>query len=162
MNHLSYWSLVNNLNLLTRLGNFRLTVHEFHEHYICYSGIFVNSSWTHLMNVHECSWAIWFMIVHELALVHEFSEFMTVHEQPMFMNRISSWTHLLFNNIHEPFMNTCMNAHSFLFTNIHELFITVHDHTWTHMRFGMEVIRNHQTIMVTAKFFLWAPSPLWP
>ena len=59
-----------------------------------------------------------FMVVHELALVHDLSEFMTVHEQPMFMNKISSWTHelswkshLLFKNIHEPFMNTLMNVH---------------------------------------------------
>ena len=31
-----------------------------------------------------------FMVVHELALVHELIEFMTVYEQPMFMNRIIS------------------------------------------------------------------------
>ena len=83
-----------------------------------------------------------------------------------FMNRISSahelsWkSHLLFNNIHEPFTNTCMNVHSFLFTNIHELFITVHDHTWTHLRFGMEVIRNHQTIMETAKNHFMSHHPV--
>ena len=56
-------------------------------------------------------------------------------------------------------MNTFMNVYSFLFTNIHELglFITVHDHfTGTHLRFGMEVIRNHLAIMETAKFILWA------
>ena len=29
-----------------------------------------------------------FMVVHELALVHELSEFITVHEQPMFMNKV--------------------------------------------------------------------------
>ena len=29
-----------------------------------------------------------FMIVHELALVHELSEFMTVQEQPMFMKKV--------------------------------------------------------------------------
>ena len=29
-----------------------------------------------------------FMVVHELALVHELSEFMTVHEQSMFMNKV--------------------------------------------------------------------------
>ena len=29
-----------------------------------------------------------FMVVHELALVHELSEFMTVHEQLMFMNKV--------------------------------------------------------------------------
>ena len=29
-----------------------------------------------------------FMVVHELALVHELSEFMTVYEQPMFMNKV--------------------------------------------------------------------------
>ena len=28
------------------------------------------------------------MVVHELALVNEVSEFMTVHEQPMFMNKV--------------------------------------------------------------------------
>ena len=28
------------------------------------------------------------IVVHELALVHELSEFMTVHEQPMFMNKV--------------------------------------------------------------------------
>ena len=42
------------------------------------------------------------MSAHELALVHELSELMAVHEQPKFektgeqwefMNRISSWTH---------------------------------------------------------------------
>ena len=33
-----------------RLGNFRLTVHDFHERLICCSGTFINSSWTHLMN----------------------------------------------------------------------------------------------------------------
>ena len=54
-------------------------------------------------------------------------------------------------------MNTFMNVQSFLFTNIHELFKTVHDHTWTHLKFDMEVIRNHQTIMEKAKFIL-----LWP
>ena len=50
-----------------------------------------------------------FMAVHELALVNELIEFMTVYEQPM--NRISSWrSHLLFKNMHEPFMNTLMNV----------------------------------------------------
>ena len=29
-----------------------------------------------------------FMVVHELALNYELSEFMTVHEQPMFMNKV--------------------------------------------------------------------------
>ena len=29
-----------------------------------------------------------FMVVRELALIHELSEFMTVHEQPMFMNTV--------------------------------------------------------------------------
>ena len=29
-----------------------------------------------------------FMVVHELSLAHELSEFMTVHEQPMFMNTV--------------------------------------------------------------------------
>ena len=29
-----------------------------------------------------------FMVVRELALVHELSELMTVHEQPMFMNKV--------------------------------------------------------------------------
>ena len=29
-----------------------------------------------------------FMVVHELALVHELSEFMTVHEQTMLMNKV--------------------------------------------------------------------------
>ena len=29
-----------------------------------------------------------FMVVHELALVYELSEFMTVHEKPMFMNKV--------------------------------------------------------------------------
>ena len=29
-----------------------------------------------------------FMVVHELALVHESVEFMTVYEQPMFMNKV--------------------------------------------------------------------------
>ena len=66
-----------------------------------------------------------FMVVHELALVHELIEFMTVYEQPMFMNkvwefmnRIISWSHelswkshLLFKNVHKPFMNTLMNVH---------------------------------------------------
>ena len=28
------------------------------------------------------------MVVHELALVHELIEFMTVYEQPMFMNKV--------------------------------------------------------------------------
>ena len=63
------------------------------------------------------------MFVHELALVHELIEFMTVYEQPMFMNKVRvneqySWSHelswkshLLFKNIHEPFMNTFMNVH---------------------------------------------------
>ena len=52
-------------------------------------------------------------------------------------------------------MNALMNVHSFLFANIHELFIAVHDHlTGTHLSFGMEVIRNHQAIMETAKFIL--------
>ena len=36
-----------------------------------------------------------FMVVHELALVHVLSEFMTVHEQPMFMNKV---------RVHEKFM----------------------------------------------------------
>ena len=44
------------------------------------------------MKVHECSLTIHefveFMFVHELALVHELSEFMTVYEQPMFMNKV--------------------------------------------------------------------------
>ena len=43
------------------------------------------------MNVHECSLPIWFMnfmVVLELALVHEVSEFMTVYEQRMFMNKV--------------------------------------------------------------------------
>ena len=29
-----------------------------------------------------------FMVVHELALVHELSEFTTLHEQPMFINKV--------------------------------------------------------------------------
>ena len=29
-----------------------------------------------------------FMVVHKLALVRELSVFMTVHEQPMFMNKV--------------------------------------------------------------------------
>ena len=54
--------------------------------------------------------------------------------------------------IHEPFFE---HIHNCLFTNIHELLITVHDHvTGTDLRFGMEVIRNHQAIMETAKFIL--------
>ena len=67
-----------------------------------------------------------FMVVHELALVHELNEFMTVYEQPMFMNKVRVharnkftiwWTfmkvswNLLLQNIHEPFMNTLMNVH---------------------------------------------------
>ena len=65
------------------------------------------------------------MVVHELALVRELSEFMTVHEQPMFMNKVrvheqnkfmNSWpfmkvSFLLFKNNNEPFMNTLMNVH---------------------------------------------------
>ena len=49
--------------------------------------------------------------------VHELSEFMTVHEQPMFMNKVRIHEqnrfmnfHLLLKNIHEPFMNTLMNV----------------------------------------------------
>ena len=40
-----------------------------------------------------------FVVFHELALVNELSEFMTVHEQPMFMNKV---------RVHEQnkFMNT--------------------------------------------------------
>ena len=38
------------------------------------------------MNVHECLSAIWLIVFssyrYELALVHELSELMTVHEQP--------------------------------------------------------------------------------
>ena len=30
----------------------------------------------------------YFMVIHKLALVHEFSEFITVHEQPMFRKKV--------------------------------------------------------------------------
>ena len=32
-----------------------------------------------------------FMVVHELALVHELIEFITVYEQPMFMNKVNEF-----------------------------------------------------------------------
>ena len=41
--------------------SWKLTVHEFYQFLICFSGTFMNSSWTHLINVHECSLTIWFM-----------------------------------------------------------------------------------------------------
>ena len=44
-----------------------------------------------------------FMVVHELALVHELSEFMTVDEQPMFMNKV---------RVHE--QNKFMNSLTFM------------------------------------------------
>ena len=43
------------------------------------------------------------MIVHELALVHVFSEFMTAHEQPMFKNKV---------RVHE--QNKFMNSLTFM------------------------------------------------
>ena len=38
------------------------------------------------------------MVVHELALGHELSEFMTVHEQLMFMNKVRVHNHNKFIN----------------------------------------------------------------
>ena len=43
------------------------------------------------------------MVVHELALAHELSEFMSVHEQPMFMNKV---------RVHE--QNKFMNSWTFM------------------------------------------------
>ena len=54
--------------------------------------------------------------------IHELFAFVAVHEQPKFMNKrrihkqnkfINSWifSHLLFNNMHEQYMNTLMNIH---------------------------------------------------
>ena len=59
------------------------------------------------MNVHLVHDFFEFMVVHELALVHELIEFMTVYEQHMFMNkvRVHESHILLFKNIHEPLMN---------------------------------------------------------
>ena len=91
---------------------------------ICCSGTFMNSSWTHLMNVNESSLTIWFM---------NYLSSWPLWTKGEFMNRISSWTrefswksHLLFKNT---LMNTLMKwtLIVFLFRNIHELFMNVHD-----------------------------------
>ena len=94
-----------------------LTVHEF---LICCSGIFMNSSWTHLVNDHD-------------SLVHELSEFMNVHEQLMFMNKV---------RVHE--QNKFMNSWTFMKVSfvVQEYSWTVHEHvderSWTFIVFVHE------------------------
>ena len=63
------------------------------------------------------------MVVHGPALLHDFIELKTAHEHTMFMNKVivheqnkfmNSGTfmcHVLFKNIHEPFMNPLINIH---------------------------------------------------
>ena len=100
------------------------------------------SSWPFMNN--PCSWTKW-----------------------EFMNRISSCTHelswkshLLFKNIHEPFMNTLINVHerSYFFVhehswNIHECSWTVHDHLT-----GAGLILSHSGhTRVTLGCDMWNP-----
>ena len=90
------------------------------------------------------------MVVYELALVHELIEFMTVYEQLMLMNKVgvyeqnkfmiswASWkSHLLFKNIHKPFMNTLMNVHERSWFFVHEHSRNIHECSWT--------VHNHLT-----------------
>ena len=56
-----------------------------------------------------------FMVVHDLALIHELSEFMTVHEQPMFMNKV---------RVHE--QNKFMNSWTF-----RKVSFVVQEYSWT-------------------------------
>ena len=114
----------------------RLTVHEFHECLICCSGTLMNRSWTHLMNVHECSLTIWLMNLSSSRSFINKPWFMNYLSSWPFMNNTCSWTNSKFMNIccSRIFMNrswtrwwTFMNVHSFLFTNIHELLMNVHE-----------------------------------
>ena len=114
-----------------------------HECLICCSGTFMNSSWTHLRNVHECSLTIWFMNfwVHGCSWTSPGSWIIWVHEQPMFMNKVrvheqnklmNSWTFMKVSFIVQEYSWT-VHEHVdeplsfFLFTNIHELFLNVHE-----------------------------------
>ena len=97
LNHLISWSFMSNLNFMNMAWEL------FHERLICCSGTFVNSSWTHLMNVHECSLTIygsWIIWVYGRSWTswtfHDFHECL-ICCSGTFMN--SSWTHLM--NVHE-------------------------------------------------------------
>ena len=78
-----------------------------------------------------------FMVVHELSPVHELSEFMTVHEQLFFMNKIkvhgrnkfmNSWTFMKVSFVVQEYQWTVhKHVDERSRTFIHELFINFHE-----------------------------------
>ena len=128
----------------------RLTVHEFNECLICCSGTFMNSSWTHLMNVHECSLTIWFM---------NLSSSWSFMNLPWFMNYLSSW----------PFMNNTCSWTKCKFMNkisswafmkvsfvVQEYSWTVHEHvderSWKFIVFCSRTFMNYSWMFMNSSW----------
>ena len=94
-----------------------------------------------------------FMVVHELALVHELSEFMTVHEQPMFMNKV---------RVHE--QNKFMNSWAFMKVSfvVQEYSWTVHEHvdkrSWTFIVFCSRTFMNYSWMFMNSS---WSSHRGW-
>ena len=89
-----------------------------------------------------------FMVVHELALVHELSQFMTVHEQHMFMNKVQ---------FHE--QNKFMNSWTFMkvsFVVLGEYSWTVHEHvdecSWTFIVFCSRTFMNYSLMFMNSSW----------
>ena len=88
-----------------------------------------------------------FMDVHELALIHELSEFMTVHEQPMFMIKV---------RIHE--QNKFMNSWTFMKVSfvVQEYSWTVHEHvderSWTLIVFCSRTFMNYSWMFMNSSW----------
>ena len=76
------------------------------------------------------------LVVHELALIHELSEFKTVHEQPMFMNKV---------RVHE--QNKFMNSWTFMKVSfvVEEYSWAVYEHVderwWTFIVFCSQTLK---------------------
>ena len=80
-----------------------------------------------------------FIVVHELALVHELIEFMTVYEQPMFMNKVRvhdqnkfmiSWTFIKVSFVVQEYSWT-VHEHVDVQFFVHENSWTIHECSWT-------------------------------
>ena len=70
------------------------------------------------MFINYLVYEFWFMFVYELVLVHELSEFMSIHEQSMFMNKVRDHEQYKFNEI------VCLIL-SLLFVNLCSSFLFI-------------------------------------